>query len=237
MRRPRPVILDVLKRLLPPACPLCSQTLPLSWPEPFCADCFARLEPLPPARCNRCALPFVATENSAHLCARCLRQPPEFEVVHALGLYQGMLRTAIHQFKFNNRVLLDRALGKLLNRVIPQEAEYDLLVAVPLARQRLQQRSFNQSLLLARELARLRQRPVVADLLKKAQETVPQHGLSATARQQNLRDVFQCCRQLSGERILLIDDVMTTGATLRACSQVLCRAGAGEVQAAVLARA
>lgn len=231
------VITDLLQQLLPPACPLCSQTLPLSWTEPFCPDCLAGIRPLPSARCSRCALPFPAAENSSHLCSRCLRQPPEFHTVYALGLYQGVLRKAIHQLKFNNRVLLDRALGELLDRVIPATIEYDLLVAVPLAQQRLRQRSFNQSLLLARELAKHRRRPVAVDLLEKNSETLPQHGLGAVERHRNLNGVFQCGRRLSGERILLVDDVMTTGTTVRACSDVLRRAGAGDVHVAVLARA
>ncbi len=237
MRRPGQVMLDLLKQLLPPACPLCSQTLPTAWSEPFCADCLAQICSLPTGRCSCCALPFAATESSTHLCARCIKQPPVFQAVYALGLYQGALRTAIHQFKFNHRVLLDRALGELLNRVIPAAVEPDLLVAVPLAKKRLQGRSFNQSLLLARELARYRRRPVVVDLLVKQNETLPQQNLVAAERQRNLQGVFHCRKQLAGERILLVDDVMTTGATLRACSETLRRAGAGEIQAAVLARA
>lgn len=237
MRLRRQVFFDLLKRLLPPACPLCSQSFPSSWAEPFCVDCLSQLSPLPSAHCSCCALPFTATQNSSHLCGRCLKEPPDFKVVHAFGLYQGLLRNAISQFKFNRRVLLDRALGELLNRAIPQGEEYDLQVAVPLSRQRLQQRNFNQSLLLARELVRHRRCPVAVDLLEKTRDTVPQHGLGAAERQRNLNDVFQCQRQLSGEKILLIDDVLTTGATLRACSEVLLRAGAGEVHVAVLARA
>jgi ComF family protein len=227
----------LLAQLLPPACPLCKVTFPDNWSEPFCAHCLADILPLPAAQCSCCALPFKAKENSAHLCGRCLEKPPPFNKVYAAGLYQNSLRDAIHHFKFNNRIGLDRPFGLLLNRSLPNRPDHDLIVPVPLSSRRLRQRSYNQALLLARELARCRSLPVAADLLEKTTETVSQQELSAKERERNLKQAFQVQRPLHGSNVLLVDDVLTTGATARACCKVLLDAGAGMVDGAVLARA
>ncbi len=227
----------LLTQLLPPACPLCRQTFPPYWQDPFCENCLAGFPPLPPAHCPCCALPFIAASNSAHLCGRCVDRPPPFTKVHTVGCFDSLLRDAIHQFKFNQQIGLDRPLGTMLNSSLPVDSEFDLIVPVPLHTRRLRQRSYNQSLLLARELTRLRGFPSVADLLIKTEETVSQQDLSARDRERNLSKVFQVLRPLQGERILLVDDVMTTGSTVRACSQVLLAAGGKEVEVAVVGRA
>ena len=227
----------LLKQLLPPACPLCSQTLPAHWRESFCSDCLSGFLPLPRAHCSCCALPFSASENSTHLCSRCIERPPAFEKVYTVGRFESRLREAIHQFKFNQRIGLDRPLGITLNRLLPAELELDLIVPVPLHCQRLRQRSYNQSLLLARELSRLRALPVATELLVKPLETVPQQELSARERERNLAQAFCVLGELKGQRVLLVDDVMTTGSTARVCSQALRSAGAREVRVAVVGRA
>jgi ComF family protein len=132
---------------------------------------------------------------------------------------------------------LDRSLGQLLERVIASDLEFDLVVPVPLQRKRLQQRSYNQALLLAREVARIRGLPLNSNLLIKIRATESQQELSASDRIKNLRGAFQLQEKLSGQRILLIDDVMTTGATVATCSQVLIDGGAAEVYVAVIGRA
>jgi len=132
---------------------------------------------------------------------------------------------------------LDRSLGQLLERVIASDLKFDLVVPVPLQRKRLQQRSYNQALLLAREVARIRGLPLNSNLLIKIRATESQQELSASDRIKNLRGAFQLQEKLSGQRILLIDDVMTTGATVATCSQVLIDGGAAEVYVAVIGRA
>jgi len=231
------ILTGFLRQLLPPACPLCKSTFPAGWAEPFCASCFAAIVPLPAAHCSCCMLPFAAADNSSHRCGRCLKSPPPFQKVFAVGCYQKTLQRAIQQFKFNRQVNLDRSLAGLLIRQLPADPSFDAIVPVPLHRRRLQQRSYNQSLLLAREIGRRLQMPVAVDLLQKSVATVAQHELSAKERERNLTRVFQTTRPLTAERILLVDDVMTTGSTVRACSQVLLAAGAVEVQVAIVARA
>ena len=224
-------------QLFPAACPLCSGSFSPGWQQPFCAACQLGFRPLPPAHCPACALPFLAQNNSSHLCGRCSISAPPFSKVHCAGLYELALRKAIHQFKFNQRVGLDRPLAQLLDRAIAADCPCDLIVPVPLHSRRLRQRCYNQSLLLAREIGRLRGLPVAERLLLKHLDTPQQQGLSAPEREKNLRQVFGLDRPMNGERILLVDDVMTTGATATAASKLLLQQGAAEVQVAVVGRA
>lgn len=224
-------------QLFPAACPLCSGSLDSGRQHPFCASCLLGFKPLPSAHCPRCALPFLGQDNSSHLCGRCSLSSPPFVKVYCAGLYDLALRKAIHQFKFNQKVGLDRPLAELLNRALAPDCCSDLIVPVPLHGRRLRQRSYNQSLLLAREVGRLRGLPVVADLLLKTRDTLQQQGLSAPEREKNLRRAFSLAGPLNGERVLLVDDVMTTGATVAAASRLLLDKGAAEVQVAVVGRA
>ena len=154
-----------------------------------------------------------------------------------VGLYEKSLRHAIHQFKFSQRLGLDRSLGQLLHDAVDSSLEIDLVVPVPLSRLRLQQRGYNQSLLLAQEFSRLRKLRVEPDLLHKVLETREQHGLSARERETNLKGAFESKKALDGETILLVDDVFTTGKTAEICSQVLAHSGAGMIYVAVIGRA
>ena len=211
-------------------------TFPSNYSAVFCAECLDGFSSLPQAQCSRCALPFSGEANSSHLCGRCIKQPPAFTKVYVVGRYESSLRHSIHQFKFNGKVGLDRPLGCLLEQAIDSNLRVDLVVPVPLQLKRLRQRSYNQALLLAREVARIRGVVLDNHLLIKARETESQQGLSAGDRIKNLHGAFQLKDKLSGQRILLIDDVMTTGATVAACSQVLIEGGAAEVYVAVIGR-
>ncbi|MEA3545544.1 MAG: ComF family protein [Thermodesulfobacteriota bacterium] len=233
----RQLLWQLFKLFFPPACPLCSRTLPNDSPKIFCADCWSGFRPLSDAHCPLCALPFTGISNSSHLCGRCIKQLPTYEKVYAVGLYETSLRRAIHQFKFNHKVSLDRSLGKLLEQAVDSNLHIDLVVPVPLHRKRLQQRNYNQALLLAREFARIRKVPVANDLLLKVNETNSQQGLSAKERVKNLQGAFTLQGAITGKTILLVDDVMTTGATVETCSQVLIAGGAVKIYVAVIGRA
>jgi ComF family protein len=151
-----------------------------------------------------------------------------------------VLREAITAFKYSGRIDLDRPLGRLLAqrlRTAADPREFDLILPVPLHPQRLRERGYNQSLLLARVLSRQLQRPLAPRLLRRLRATPPQQGLNAALRQANLRQAFALSQPLRGEHLLLIDDVVTTTATARECSRVLLEGGAGAVTLAVLARA
>ena len=228
---------QLLKLLFPPACPLCSSTFPYGYLELLCPTCQAGVVSLPSAHCTLCALPFTGHQNSSHLCGRCIKERPEYTKVFAVGLYEKSLRLAIHQFKFNQRIGFDRLLGVLLDHAVDSELKIDIVVPVPLSPLRLRQRGYNQSLLLACEFSRLRNLPVKDKLLCKIRETKEQHGLSARERETNLKDAFALQQNLSGETVLLIDDVLTTGKTVATCAQILKQGGAGEIYVAVIARA
>lgn len=223
--------------LLPPACPFCLQTLPPESQAFFCHRCTTLIMPMPPARCCRCALPFPARDRSSHLCDTCSRQLPPYEAVFSAGIYEAGLRDMIRRFKFERGHDLDRPLGGLLAQALDPQVNPDIIVAVPLHWRRLRQRSYNQSLLLARELGRRLERPVASELLLRLRDTPPQQGLNARERARNLNGAFICNGKLHGERVLLVDDVMTTGATAVACSRALLEAGAADVRVAVVARA
>ncbi len=227
----------LFRLLFPPACPLCGGTFLCPASDSFCLTCLSGFKSLPEAHCSLCSLPFEGQFNSSHLCGRCTKQAPSFYHVFAVGLYGDSLRYAIHQFKFNHKIGLDRSLGIILERSVPRDLDIDLVVPVPLHRKRLQQRSYNQALLLAREFSRIRKVPVSGNVLRKVRDTDSQQGLSAQERIKNLDSVFELQGTLSGKTILLVDDVMTTGATVEACSRVLLEGGAKTVYVGVIGRA
>ncbi|WP_092349296.1 ComF family protein [Desulfuromusa kysingii] len=227
----------LFKQLFPPACPLCGRPLSATDTDVLCDDCLAGFTPIPSSHCPLCALPFTGKSNRPHLCGRCIRNRPAYEKVYSVGLYDQSLRRAIHHFKFNRKVGLDRSLGVLLEREVEADLPLDVVIPVPLHHKRLQQRSYNQALLLAREFAKIRNLPVLTDLLLKVKETQSQQGLSAKQRATNLQGAFAIQRSIENATVLLIDDVLTTGATADACCQVLLTGGAKAVYVAVIGRA
>jgi ComF family protein len=158
--------------------------------------------------------------------------------VFAYGVFEEPLRELVHLFKYAGVTALARPLGRLLRRALPRDRRFDLIVPTPLHWRRRWTRGYNQAMLLARELApTLGLKPVNA--LRRTRATSTQTGLSRTARRANVAGAFTVwdASLVRGRRVLLVDDVMTTGATLRACAAALKRAGAQSVSIAVLARA
>jgi ComF family protein len=180
-----------------------------------------------------CALP-VASEH-ARICGQCMQKAPPFSRVITYGLYEGVLSEAIHQFKFHRVRRLSKPLGNLLLHLeIPRA---DGIIPVPLTKKDLMARGFNQSLLIANVIARHTGIALFMDFLFKTKETAPQIGLSARERLSNLRNAFEVHGNLKDLRVLLVDDVITTGATVKECSKMLLKAGAQEVIVLALARA
>jgi ComF family protein len=156
--------------------------------------------------------------------------------VYSFGAYEGVLRKLIHVFKFEGVRTLQRPLGALLAQALPRELSFDAVVPMPLHWRRRWQRGFNQSELLSREIARKWNVPVRA-LVRRKKATAPQAGLTSAERRKNVQGAFAVkTSRVNGMRLLLIDDVLTTGATAGACARQLKRAGAAHVTFLALAR-
>lgn len=229
-----------LDLLLPPACLLCGERLPGGTPATeFCPTCRAGLPTPALARCPVCAVAYRIVAPASHHCEPCLRQPPPFTRVHSVGPYAGTLQEAIQHFKYRGQLPLERPLGILLTESVRAGGgtRPDLVVPVPLHFRRLRERGYNQALQLSRQLGRNLDIPVAPALLRRVRDTAPQQGLDAVSRRSNLKGAFAVAGVVAGRRLLLVDDVMTTGATARACAGVLRQAGAASVEVAVLGRA
>jgi len=171
-------------------------------------------------------------------CALCRGGLRGFDAAYCYGAYEGVLRELIHLFKYARVKTLAQPLADLLSLALPREQRFDAVTPVPLHWRRQWARGFNQSDLLAQAIARRCCIPVTR-ALRRARATLTQAGLSNTARRQNVVAAFRCrpvARTLSGKRVLLIDDVMTTGSTAAACARALKSAGAAKVALLTVAR-
>lgn len=229
-----------LDLFLPPACHFCHASLARGHSDaPICSDCRSRL-PVLTACCQRCAKPFATLVTAGHLCESCLRVPPPFVKVYVLGSHDHPLREVIHRLKYRNQVGLAHVLGQLLTTCLPTGTAIwrpDLIIPVPLHRSRLKQRGYNQALEMARPIGKSLDRPIASRVLLRQRVTPPQQGLTLAERQANLQQAFACASPLAGQSVLLIDDVMTSGATVSECSRALLAAGVDEVRVAVVCRA
>ncbi|NLC70406.1 MAG: ComF family protein [Desulfuromonadaceae bacterium] len=226
--------------IFPPVCPLCGKGSVDVAGVSFCRNCLADFSPLVSPFCTLCALPFVGPQESDHYCGACITNPPPFSSVTSFGIYEGLLKEAVQTFKYRDKFHLGRPLGRLVAEKVAERhrfCPFDLILPVPLHRRRLQERTYNQALLLAETIGRHLAVPVNSALLRRLRPTPPQQGLSERERLRNLKGVFGLAEKIEGLRVLLVDDVMTTGATARECSQVLLRGGASGVEVAVVARA
>ncbi|MDR1848816.1 MAG: ComF family protein [Zoogloeaceae bacterium] len=222
-----------LDALLPPICLLCGASChaPLG-DGVLCAGCLADLPKLPRECCPIC---LDATTHGER-CGACLRQPPDFARVHALYRYAFPLDHLVHALKYHAQLALADAWGRYL-AILTADIAVDCVLPLPLHADRIGERGYNQALEIARALAKTRNLPLDCESLEKTRPTPPQTGLSLKTRQKNLRGAFACSRDFSGQTLLLVDDVLTTGATCKEAARILKRHGAKEVHVAVVARA
>ena len=213
-----------LSAVLPARCMLCGTTV--SEGGALCAACWDRVTFLGPPICHRCGYPFEFEVPSETLWAACQRRAPRFERARAVFAYDDVSRALILSFKHADQTHQAPAFGRWLARAgAALLTDADLLVPVPLHRWRLFARRFNQAALLAHALGRETETTVVADLLRRQRRTRSQGRLSRTARIRNVQGAFAVRvgwrDRIEGRRILLIDDVLTTGATVEECARVL----------------
>lgn len=206
----------------------------------LCKSCEEEWPVLTRSRCTLCASPFENQEAPSHLCGECLSQRRYCQKVHAAGVYRGLLLEVIARLKYRGEESMAGYLGQRMAGLLLQEGcLFDCILPIPLHVNRLRERGYNQALLLAREIGfhlKIKTDPFV---MVKKKSTVSQALLKGEERRKNLRETFfiKNPEKIRNSRVLLVDDVYTTGATIEAASQVLRDAGAAKVEALVVARA
>ncbi len=236
------LVRQTIRVLLPADCAACGS--PLSGdPVPlFCTPCWCTIAPLALSRCAQCDRPLPSpiafTHSPTHRCHHCTVRPPAYTKAWTLFPYLPPLQDAICLFKYREKVSLAKPLAQLMIDALPPALHADLIMPVPLHPSRLREREFNQSLLLADRIARHLRRPISFTNLIRTLPSDPQSTLSRKERMKNLRQAFAVSKpgQLAQRRILLIDDVFTTGTTVNECAKALRKAGAEDIQVLTLAR-
>jgi ComF family protein len=234
--------------IYPPRCAICRQFL---WKGPLinednslslCHTCIADFRHICSPLCPICGVTFPSEIKDDHLCEDCLRKRPFYDSAVAPYRYEGPILEAIHRFKYGAKSFLAASLGPLLAQFTEERIEnprHLLTMPVPLHPKRVRERGFNQSLLLARYVARGLKSDLDFLSLKRLRYTLPQTRLAKKERQKNVRGAFQLNSRdaVKGKTIVLVDDVVTTGNTMNECARVLKKGGACKVFCVSLARA
>jgi ComF family protein len=229
----RPQLIDIRSKinqiLLPPTCVLCGDHAQQNL---VCGRCEADLPWHDGLQCPVCALPTGTGET----CGNCLKSPPAFDATHALLAYQFPISTVLQRYKYSGFLAVAHMMGALFARKLHGTPPPDLIVPMPLHPSRLKERGFNQAVEIGRVLSRRLNIPLDNGLAKRMRATPPQANLAFKERHRNVRGVFSCEPRLAGMRIALLDDVMTTGASLNALAQAAKQTGAARVECWVVAR-
>lgn len=225
----------------PRGCPLCGER-GVESDSGFCPACLARMVTMAAPVCDLCGRGLPAERAPASgTCGACQLNPPAYGRARAWGEYRGTLIQAVRRFKFKGSRPLARALGSLVAAADEQWLggfEAQAVAPVPLHPRRLRERGFNQAVDLAQSVARRRKVPILYEALVRIRDTQPQYGLTANQRRENLKNAFTVAQPqaVAGKDLILIDDVLTTGATAAAVVQALARAGAATVVVLTVAR-
>lgn len=198
----------------------------------LCADCERDLPWRSASICPVCALPSGTGET----CGTCLQHPPAFDATVAALDYRFPVAAVLQRYKYSGFLAVAELMGSLLARRLQDLPRPDILIPMPLHPTRLQERGFNQATEIARVVARDLELPLDSRACSRTRPTQPQTGLDLKARRRNMRGVFACSKNLTGKRVALLDDVMTTGASLDALAHTVKDAGAVRIDCWVVAR-
>ncbi len=230
----------IIDLVYPPRCPVCGDAIAAQ--GGLCAECWADLEVPGEPACSSCQRPMDTTVTiKSNQCFACLSDPPRHSGIIAATIYNDASRKLILTYKHGGKIALAPLLGRLLSaRMPPLEDEFPLLIPVPLHRWRIWRRGFNQAAMLAQELAALGKGTLLVDALVRHKPTPSLGGLGREEREQALSGAIKvrgsAVKTISGRDVVLVDDVLTSGATSDACVDALLNSGASSVQVACFAR-
>ncbi|MEO5804342.1 MAG: ComF family protein [Verrucomicrobiota bacterium] len=225
----------------PAICQICNEQRAIQSEGYVCADCWTDVRFIKPPFCERCGLPYEGEITTAFECSNCREMELHFRSARSAVAARGVVLEVIHRYKYFRALWFEPFLADLLVREakpILEKEEWNLIVPVPLHRLKKREREFNQAERLAEHLARAINVPLNRNLLERIEFTRTQTQLTRPERMANVRSAFRMreANRLKGERIILLDDVLTTGATTSACANVLQKAGAGEICVWTVAR-
>jgi ComF family protein len=237
----KPFLHAALDFLFPPHCHVCRTFIPDAGRLHICPACRELMQMIASPLCVECGIPFIGVGED-HPCGGCITSHHHFNAARAALVYDGAGRDLIHSFKYRNKTHLRRPLALL---TIERLSEFvrlrqpELILPVPLHRKRLRSRGFNQAILLAEIFSTHWHIPLDRHNLRRIRCTEPQVNLSARERHENVKGAFsvQNSDPVNGRRVLLVDDVLTTGSTVEECARVLKAVGAAEVTVVTVARA
>lgn len=228
----------VIDAVFPPRCPLCGAGIAAQ--QGLCAPCFSEIEVPGPPCCASCQFPFDIERPEGSICGVCLQTPPKHDGIAAATLYGEGSRKLILALKHGGRIALAPMMARMIARQADALDSDWLVVPVPLHRRRIWRRGYNQAALLARALAEAKNAQLLVDGLLRTKSTPMLGGLGRTARRRTLSGAIRVnpkrLPQIGGRKILLVDDVLTSGATSDACVSALKRAGAQTVMIGCFAR-
>lgn len=231
---------DILDFVYPQSCPICQKHLGRD-EKHVCENCWKTLAILPAPFCPYCKSFFEEEESLVEHGCVCLSKPKDRRIlaVRSLGTFDEYYQKLIHRFKYDKKIPLGKRLAARLGQAVAFNVDFtscDLVIPVPLHRARHRERGFNQSEILAEGISEETKIPLAKDILKRRKNTEDQTYLSARQRAENVRDAFVVTKpgRVKGKNVILVDDVMTTGATLNECAAMLQKAGARKIHAATL---